>query len=240
MIEKIDTFEDFNSFLNQSIFYVRIMSLAKAYGFKYDFVSFYRQLDQSGSITAIISKLDNDFTLCTNDNADNNELSEFFSAIGYASVLSDNKFDINNNFNEGVVMSAISRIEKNFPYVHINKYPKLMKLFNFIDYGNADFESWYVDISHRIRHNCAKAYALCINDDIISSGIFSSIYNDNAILSSVQTSAAFRHMGYGSALVSEMLSDINGIVYLMRENSLNEEFYLKLGFINSGKWRVHK
>jgi len=240
MIKKIDSVEKFNSFLNQNIFYVRIMSLAKAYGFGYDFASFYRQIDENRNITAIVSKLDNDFTLCANENADNEELSEFFSVTGYSSVLSDNKFDFKNNYDEGIVMSAENRIEKNVPYVQIDRYPKLMKLFNFIDYDNADFESWYVDISHRIRHNCAKAYALCIDDEIISSGIFSSIYDDGAILSSVQTAPAFRHMGYGSALVSEMLSDIKGKVYLMRENDLNEEFYSKLGFINTGKWRVHK
>lgn len=240
MIEKIDSIVKINSFSTQNIFFIRIMSLAKAYGFGYDFASFYRQIDENGNITAIISKLDNDFTLCANEYADNEELSEFFSVIGYSSVLSDDTFDFKNNYDEGIVMSAENRIEKNIPYVRIDRYPKLMKLFNFIDYGNADFESWYVDISHRIRHNCARAYALCIDDEIISSGIFSAIYDDDAILSSVQTTSAFRRMGYGSALVSEMLCDIKGKVYLMREDGLNEDFYSNLGFINTGKWRVHK
>lgn len=240
MIEKIENIDDLNIFVQNDLFYIRIMSLACAYGFGYDFVSFYRQKDTFGNITAIISKLDNDFTLCKNQLADCEELAEFFSVIGFASVLSDNRFDFENNFDEGIIMSADKRIDKAMLYVEIDRYPKLMKLFNFIDYDNADFESWYVDVSHRIRHNAARAYSLNVNDEIISSGIFSSIYNDDAILSSVQTSSEFRHMGYASCLVSEMMNDIKGKVYLMREKHLNEEFYKKLGFENIGKWRIHK
>ena len=97
-----------------------------------------------------------------------------------------------------------------------------------------------MDISHRIRHSCANAYTLNVNGEIISSGIFSSIYNDNAVLTAVRTSPEFRHMGYGSALVSEMLGDIKGKVYLMREMNLNEQFYINLGFENVGKWRMYK
>ena len=103
----------------------------------------------------------------------------------------------------------------------IDRYPKLMELFNFVDYDVLDFESWYVDISHRIRHGCARAYTLNRNDEIISSGIFSAMYNNDAVLTAVRTAPDFRHMGYGSALISEMMSDIKGKVYLMRETNLN-------------------
>ena len=47
-------------------------------------------------------------------------------------------------------------------------------------------------------------------------------------------------MGYGSYLVSQMLSDIKGRVFLMREKNLNEQFYIRLGFENIGKWRMYK
>ena len=115
-----------------------------------------------------------------------------------------------------------------------------MDLFNLEDYSSADFESWYVDISHRIRHGAAKAVTLNINGEIISSGIFSSIYNNDAILTAVSTQSEFRRMGYASALVSAMVCDIKGKVYLMRDKNKNEEFYKKLGFENIGYWRMYK
>lgn len=240
MIEKVENLSDLDLFVQDDLFYIRIMSIASAYGFSYDFATFYRQVDSSGKITSIISKLDNDFTLCKNEFADNEELAEFFSVIGFSSLLSDETFDFHNNFDEGIIMSTCKKVEFVMPYVEIDRFPKLMKLFNFIDYDNADFESWYVDISHRIRHNCAKAYSLNMNDEIISSGIFSSIYNNDAILSSVQTLYECRRIGYASCLISEMMSDIKGKIYLMREKNLNEKFYLNLGFENTGKWRIHK
>ena len=113
-------------------------------------------------------------------------------------------------------------------------------MYNFIDYGEINFDSWYVDISHRIRHGAAKAFTLNMDEEIISSALFSSIYKKNAILTGVQTKPEFRKMGYGSALVSAMCCDFNGTVYLMRENGRNESFYKKLGFENIGKWRIYK
>ena len=137
-------------------------------------------------------------------------------------------------------MVSDKKVEIPAARAEIDKYPKLMELFNFVDYDTADFESWYVDISHRIRHGCARAYTLNINGVIISSGIFSSIYNDDAVLSAVRTSEEYRGLGYGSALVSEMTGDIKGKIYLMREKELNEQFYKRLGFKNNGNWRMYK
>lgn len=240
MIEKINSIKQFENFIKNDIYYVRIMSLIQAYGCNYDFACFYRQLDEEKNITAIMSRLDNDWTLCLADKADFEELKEFFCVIGYSSVLADSIFEFTDSFDEGIVMSSSRKIEFPAQYAEIDRFPKLMELFNFVDYDTADFESWYVDISHRIRHGCANAYTLNVNDEIISSGIFSSIYKDNAILTAVQTSPEFRRMGYGSSLVSEMLGDIKGTVYLMREMNLNEQFYIKLGFNNTGRWRMYR
>lgn len=240
MIEKINDISKLDGFIKDDIYFIRIMSLIKAYGCKYDFASFYRQLDENNVITAIISRLDSDFTLCLNDNSDINELKEFFTLIGYNTLLCENSFELSSIFDEGVVMSASKRIEFPRPYAEIDKFPKLMELYNFIDYGTLDFEAWYVDISHRIRHGCARSYTLNINGEIVSSAIYSSIYNDSAILTAVSTASAFRKMGYGSALVSEMMSDIKGKIFLMREEKLNEQFYIRLGFENIGKWRMYK
>lgn len=240
MIEKISSIKQFENFIREDIYYVRIMSLIKAYGCDYDFACFYRQLDEEKNITAILSKLDNDWTLCFDDQANFEELKEFFCVIGYSSVLADSAFEFTDSFDEGMVMSSSRKIEFPSQYTEIDRFPKLMELFNFVDYDTVDFEAWYVDISHRIRHGCANAYTLNVNDEIISSGIFSSIYNNDAILTAVQTSPEFRHMGYGSSLVSEMLGDIKGTVYLMREMNLNEQFYIRLGFNNTGKWRMYR
>lgn len=240
MIKKIDDISEFTDYKQKDIYSIRIMSLLDAYGTGYDFAVFYKQTDENNNITSIISKLDGDYTLSSCEDADFEELKDFFLTLGYNSVLSDGRFYINDNFDWGTVMSAVNKTELHRSYTTLDCYPKLMDLFNIEDYDRADFESWYVDLSHRIRHGCSRAYALNANGEMVSSGIFSSILGEDAILSSVRTVPQFRNLGYGSVLVSEMMCDIKGIVYLMREKNKNENFYSKLGFKNIGTWRMFK
>lgn len=240
MIELIENKSQLNSFDLTDIYSVRILSLLNAYGCKYSFVRFYRQISESGNLTAIISFLDHDATVSFSDLADKNELSEFLSVIGFSSVLCDENLILTADYESGDVMKSVKGIDISMPYIKIDEYPPLFDLYNFIDYGESSFEAWYVDINHRIRHGCAKAVTLNIEDEIISSAIFSSIYENNAVLTGVQTKPEFRKMGYGTALVSSMCSDFGGTVYLMRESGRNESFYKKLGFENTGKWRIYK
>ena len=70
MIEKIEDISQFDSWQGRDIFSVRILSLLYAYGCKYQFATFYRQMID-GEITAIISKLDNDVTISVADDFNN-------------------------------------------------------------------------------------------------------------------------------------------------------------------------
>lgn len=240
MIKKITQTNEFDNYDKTDIYSIRIKSLLSAYGTKYDFAVFYYQIDKDNKITSILSRLDNDWTLSHLDIFDEAELGDFFHAVGYSTILSDDNFHFDALYDEGIVMSTVKKAEKHIQYAEIDFYPKLMDIFNFEDYDSIDFESWYVDLSHRIRHGCAKAVSLNVGGEIVSSAVFSSIYNNDAILSSVRTSPEFRQMGYGGALVSEMLFDVPGTVYLMREKDKNESFYSNLGFENSGLWRMYK
>lgn len=100
------------------------------------------------------------------------ELEDFFTRIGFNSILGDDELALSFSYDYGIVMSTNKKVEKIINYATIDEYPKLMDLFNLEDYSTADFESWYVDVSHRIRHSCAKAVTLNVNDEIVSSGIF--------------------------------------------------------------------
>ncbi len=239
MIKKIETINEFDEYTKVDLYSIRIKSLLNAYGTGYDFAVFYKQINDNGEITAVISKLDDDFTISSNG-SDNDELAEFIDVIGYSSCLCDELLNYDRKYDEGIIMAADKKTEFQLPYAEIDEFPKLMDLFNFEDYDSADFEAWYVDVSHRIRHGCAKAYSVNVNSEIVSSGIFSSIYNNDAILTSVHTASEFRRMGYGSMLVSHMMCDISGRIYLMREKDKNEQFYSRLGFNNIGKWRLYR
>lgn len=240
MIELLDEKFCEEEYEKKDIFSVKIFALLEAYGTKYPFIRFYAQKN-NGIVTAVICILDNDITLSLiNEIADIDELREFVSVMGFSTLLCDDSFEIDNSFDSGVIMSSDRKIELPCRYTVVDEYPYLFDLFNFVDYADVDFESWYVDISHRIRHGCAKAVTLNINGQIISSAIFSAVYKNDALLTAVQTKPEFRKSGYASALVSAMCCDVTGTVYLMREDNKNEGFYKRLFFENTGRWRIYK
>lgn len=240
MIELLDETFCPEIYGKKDIFSVKIFSLFRAYGTKYPFIRFYAQKNNS-EITAIICILDNDITLSyIHNKADIEELTEFVNVMGFSTLLCDGSFVLDREYDCGIIMSSERKTEIACDYTDVDEYPYLFDLFNFVDYGNVDFESWYVDISHRIRHGCAKAVTLNVDGEIISSAIFSSIYENDAILTAVQTKPEFRKSGYASALVSAMCCDVTGTVFLMREKYKNESFYKKLLFDNIGKWRIYK
>ena len=239
MIEKIQNKSEFESWTKRDIFSVRILSILESYGCKYQFASYFKQVID-GEITAILSKLDGDFTLSFTEKADIEELVRFFCVTGYTSITCSDEFTFGARYDEGIVMYCDSKMDFSLKGVTIDEYPKLMDLFNFVDYNSQDFKSWYVDISHRVRHGTAKAYTLCIGDDIIASGILSAIIENNAILTAVRCETEFRGMGYGSALVCAICNDVNGRVHIMRDEGMNERFYKRLGFKDNGRWRIYR
>ena len=239
MIERITDETEFETWDSRDIFSVRILSLLKSYGCKYQFATYFKQV-VDGKITAIMSKLDGDFTLSITDDADSDELVHFFCVTGYTSITCSDKFILGSRYDEGVVMYSDAKMDYSLVGVTVDEYPKLMDLFNFVDYNTMDFKSWYVDISHRVRHGTAKAYTLCMGEDIIASGILSAIIDGHAIITAVRCGVEFRGMGYGSALVSAICNDVSGRVHLMRDDGMNEDFYKRLGFVDNGRWRIYR
>ena len=239
MIEKINDLSAVEGWKSRDIFSVRILALLRAYGLSYPFAVFYVQKVEN-KITALISKLDGDYTISATNEADEEELAQFLLVAGYSSILCDSSLNLFAKYDEGIIMKSDKKMEFSLGDLTVDEFPKLMDLYNFIDYNSQDFKAWYVDISHRIRHGTAKAYTLCKDEMVISSGILSSICDNYSILSAVRTENEFRGMGYGSALVSYICSDVKGTVYLMRDEGMNEEFYKRLGFVDIGKWRMFK
>jgi ribosomal protein S18 acetylase RimI-like enzyme len=239
MIERIENETEFGAWTMRDIFSVRILSVLKSYGCKYQFATYFKQT-VDGELTAVLSKLDGDFTLSMTENADMDELVHFFCVTGYTSITCSDAFQLGSRYDEGVTMHCDAKKDYKLIGVELDEYPKLMDLFNFVDYNSQDFKSWYVDISHRVRHGTSKAYTLNMDGEIIASGILSAITKGNAILTAVRCEPEFRGMGYGSALVSAICGDVCGRVHIMRDEGMHENFYRRLGFIDDGKWRIYR
>ncbi|MDE5605313.1 MAG: hypothetical protein K2I73_07010, partial [Eubacterium sp.] len=128
MIELIEEESQLYGFDVTDIYSVRILSLLNAYGCKYPFVRFYRQINENENITAIISYLDHDVTISFSSEANLNELSEFIRVIGFSSVLCDERLSISADYESGIVMKSNKSIEISMPYITIDEYPPLFDL----------------------------------------------------------------------------------------------------------------
>ena len=176
MIEYQQNLDLLRQYEQTDLFSVRVLALAESYGCDYNFARFYVQRTESGQITAVLSYLDRDCTLSLTENADREELTAFFAAMGYGTLLCTADFCMDRPYREGSMMQSVRRYDVQSGMAVFDSYPKLMDLYNFIDYDSQDFESWYVDLSHRIRHGGAKALTLRMDGMILASGILSVSY----------------------------------------------------------------
>lgn len=242
MIEKLNDIENLNAFKPVDLYTIRIKSLVDTYGFGYSFAAFYRQMKQ-GRCTAVFSILDSDITLAVDtDSADVPELAEFFNLHGFTSLLCSAGFLLDRSFDQGTVMSSRDKKNSgnsNLTICALRSYDPLRALYDFLEYDGA-FDMWYADIHRRIAKSTAKACAVFENGRMLSSALLSSVHNGCAVLSGVKTDPAYRNRGYASALVRYLCQTVPGTVYLMREHSKNEQFYLELGFKNTDQWRIYR
>lgn len=202
----------------------KIYSLFKAYGCKYDFCSFWLQENEEHKITAIICKYHSSLTVFC-DNADLNELKEFLCTVGYYEILCNislnskstclKTFCAKCNFKNTNVFSFDYHKAKN-AFNILNQYPNEINL--------GEFSDWYVDMSHRIRHNTAVLYlskntaAICL------------LYQNIALLNGIAVKPECLGKGKGYETIKLILSGLNADKMFVICSEITEQFYLKCGF----------
>lgn len=96
------------------------------------------------------------------------------------------------------------------------------------------FESWYLDVCHRIRHDCCHIASVCENGAPISSAMTVAEHPNGAVIGAVATHPAHRRKGYAgrcvTALAETMLGQ-NKTVYICPKTDSAKRLYETLGFI---------
>ena len=102
-----------------------------------------------------------------------------------------------------------------------------------------EFEPFYLDLSHKLRHQAALALSVPGRDGLRACAVVSSISQRGAILSALAVREGMRRQGLGSRLVRRAESYFPGkMLYVFREQHKNKEFYKSLGFTKTDTW-VH-
>ncbi len=209
---------------------IRIMSLYEAYGYKYDFLRFYVQ-KIDGLTTMILSIMDNHCTLYATDKADISEIVDFLIAIGADTVFSERElpFDVVDSGN-------IMFLENKSKIPSTQNKVKLQNVYNIMSthFNIPNYEAWYTDISHRIRHGCAVAVE---KEHGSAVALKSSI---GAVLSGICVDRSSRLKGLGSLILNEIIALSGNSLYVLVKTDGPKAFYEINGFSSKGKFATYK
>ncbi len=233
MIKQIFSRDEFSALPEKGLEAQKIRALFNAYGAKYDFCRFFRQNN------CYISALDGSFVVSEGTDTDYNELSGFlrmnsFSDI-FCSELSGKK--LAKALNCDCELVNLMKFVGGAAECDFDKDTPLSDVFSIIREGfEIEFEPWYLDMSHRVRHGISKC---CVLDGKAVLVIQHDI-NGEALLSQVASLKAHRGEGFAKKLVTSVASSLApSEVYVVCEDALTE-FYEKCRFVAVGKKLVIK
>ena len=188
-------------------------------------------------ITAIICRFEKSVIIVANDDADFGEIKDFLNVVGFSS-LQASPFVFKNlglEFTEYQVVFKKAKIGGKLPPM-----PNLKEVYDILfseetpHIKKVPFDSFYVDLCHRIRHGTAAAVLNCN-----SVCVASHITNNAAVISGVATKKNSRKTGSGSMVLNSLCESLNGRkIFAAAEESV-VPFYIKNGFEVCGKTAIY-
>lgn len=236
---------------------VRIQSLLKAYGNDYPF---FQVWSQKGKAFNLIASLEGSLTVYAEDpNQFDAEEAAFFikntpnaqTVSGEAGLiekivafLPGSREEYNVMVQNQAEYSSVK--EDSFTEFTIEKNPPLMKIYFILEtckgksFSVGEFELWYVDFSHRIRHGCADCYITRVKNTPAGCCLVPSISGYAGLISGVATLSEYRNKGIATASVLKVCGELTESGKLPVVECVGEldGFYKKMGFHITDKMSV--
>lgn len=229
-------------FLPSDPYAARITALFRTYGADYDFALFWVQ-DTDGVPTAAISRIDGNMTLCTNGNADFEELLHFINAVGFQSLTCSyedmEKLGFEPTDSSFTVKFTGKTEERNINTVKDCDKRKIYNLLCDCGFELGDYGAFLSDVCSRLNKGTASMIA-AEEDGSLRACAFALFEGEKSVLlGAVATSQEARGRGYASAIVNKIANEKSDKdVFLFCRNVGLEAFYSKIGFETVGKWAI--
>lgn len=217
---------------------VRIHSLRKAYGLNVPFIRYYA--DDCGGL---LSVMDGAGILYCEENTEewlifvamNPEITHLHCSATLGRLLTANG---GWQGREGVVLTYAGEREFTPPTVCENPYlPQVHELLCTCFDSMASLNAWYPDVSHRIRHNCAKIATVLDGEKVVSTAMTVAETDTAAVLGQVATYSDFRGRGHAKTCINSLISRCKDkALYILPMTDIAHSLYEKMGFVPDGEW----
>ena len=221
MIKRIFSEEELSSALtpySADIFTGKIKALMKAYGFSYPFLKFYE------GENAVIAVYYASAVVC--GEADE-EICDFCESLGVSDYLIQHGGNPNSIL---YIMEYKGGEAEELPLCTDMPYEKVYDILK--DGFSMDFDSWYTDTCHNVRHGISTVYTL--EEKATAAEMFS--IDGISLISLVAVKKEHRGKNYGSALVkalSDKLSRKNRVFVICEKELM--PFYISCGYIKTAE-----
>lgn len=225
MTERVYTAVQLTGLPSNGIEALKIRALFNAYGGGYDFCRFFRQGD------TFLACLDGSFVICEGSAPDREELAGFLSLNGFTDLFCS---EAAANSLRGRISAEFSRVE----LMEIKIPEKRGGVLSECTPSEAwkiissrfpiEFEPWYLDISHRVRHGVSR----CVSNGKAALVVQHSI-NGESLISQVAVYPEFERQGFAAELLRDTCAALGGRVNVVCEDALTG-FYEKCGFRRIG------
>ncbi len=216
---------------------VRIHSLKRAYGLDVPFIRYYA--DDNGSLLSI---MDGAGVLYCIDNLEewlvfilmNPDIYQLHCSAKIGRLLMENGWQ----GREGVVLRYEGNREFSAPKVCENPYlPHVHRLLSECFDEMAPLNAWYPDVSHRIRHDCAKIAVILDGKEVVSTAMTVAETDTVALLGQVATHSDYRGQGYAKICINSLISRCKDKeLYILPMTDIARSLYEKMGFVPDGEW----
>ena len=211
----------------------RINAYCKAYGTGYDFCTFYEG-DTYDNMLALY--YGGELYVHCNENGDLQSIIAFSEMLGAKAVMSDIKLSEESEtlyIMTSGQMPAVrnNRLKAEFTEDYRTVFEILKSGFSL---GDNQFDDWYADTCHRVRHGVSRLIVMYSDDIPVATATV--LYGDdnNCFLSHIAVRQDMQKNGIGTALLSctANLLDNRKITLICKENV--QRFYINCGFTVTG------
>ena len=216
---------------------VRIHSLKRAYGLDVPFIRYYA--DDNGGLLSI---MDGAGVLHCVDNLEdwlvfilmNPDISYLHCPASVGRLLMENGWQ----GREGVVLKYEGNRE--FPPIDVCENPYLPHLHTLLSNcfeSMASLNAWSPDVSHRIRHDCAKIAVILDGENVVSTAMTVAETDTAALLGQVATNSNYRGRGYAQTCINSLISRCKDkSLYILPMTDYAQSLYESMGFEACGDW----